>query len=261
MTLNSSTPRKKLFFALPAYNEALNLPKLLAELERAGTICHSLGFDTHYIIVDDGSADDTPVIAATWAQTRKTTIITHCPNQGLGLTISDALSTASSLANDGDVIVTLDADNTQPPGLIFSMLLKIMEGNDLVVASRYRYGSKVLGLAWHRHLMSFGAATLFMVTFPIAGIRDYTCGFRAYEAGFLKRAFEYHKGKLVTERGFQCMAEILLRLSKSEKYTSFVEVPMVLRYYQKQGDSKMRVVKTVFNTLKLLVKFRLGLNK
>ena len=36
---------------------------------------------------------------------------------------------------------------------------------------------------------------------------------------------------------------------------------MVLRYYQKQGGSKMKVMKTVISTLRMLACHRLGLQK
>ena len=38
-------------------------------------------------------------------------------------------------------------------------------------------------------LTSYGARMLFQLTFPITGVRDYTCGFRAYRAEALQRAF------------------------------------------------------------------------
>ena len=252
---------KKVIYALPAFNEAENLPALLRSLEIAGSQVSHLGYGTAYVIVDDGSTDATPDILASWVKGRDAKIITHSPNQGLGQTISDALEWASRNSSPDDIVVTLDADNTQPPGLLTSMVLKVIEGNDVVIASRYRYGARVLGLSWHRHLMSWGAALLFKLTFPIPGVRDYTCGYRAYSAAYLRRGFEHHGGGLVTERGFQCMAEILLRLSKVGPYPAFVEVPMVLRYYQKQGGSKMRVMKTVTSTLRMLACHRLGLQK
>jgi len=36
------------------------------------------------------------------------------------------------------------------------------------------------------------------------------------------------------------------------------EVPLVLRYDQKEGVSKMKVGRTVLNTLKLMIRLRFG---
>ena len=91
--------------------------------------------------------------------------------------------------------------------------------------------------------------------FPIKGVRDYTCGFRAYRASLLKKAFSVYGDKFVEYKGFQCMADILLKLSRMDAIMS--EVPMILRYDLKGGETKMRVSTTVLNTIKLLFKRRL----
>ena len=55
------------------------------------------------------------------------------------------------------------------------------------------------------------------------------------------------------------MIDILLRLR--ERDVVFAEVPLVLRYDLKPGRTKMRVLETIFDTLKLLVRRRLNLSK
>ncbi len=55
---------------------------------------------------------------------------------------------------------------------------------------------------------------------------------------------------------FQCMVDILLKLRRPDLI--FAEVPMVLRYDMKQCASKMRVGRTIGNTLLLMVNRRLG---
>ena len=44
----------------------------------------------------------------------------------------------------GATIVTMDADETHTPGLILAMTRKIREGADVVIASRFRDGSRVV---------------------------------------------------------------------------------------------------------------------
>ena len=65
-----------------------------------------------------------------------------------------------------------------------------------------------------------------------------------------------HNRDIITERGFSCMVDILLRLRDEDLV--FTEVPLVLRYDKKQGDSKMRVARTVADTLKLMARRRFG---
>jgi dolichol-phosphate mannosyltransferase len=242
--------------ALPAYNEEQGLPKLLqsfsGEMKKAG-------IGAKAVIVDDGSIDGTGRVIEEWSSRLPIDLVKHPENRGLGETIRDALRRASEVAEADDVIVTMDADNTHSPALIPEMLRLINAGNDkggndLVIASRYRKGSRVIGLAWHRHLMSYGARILFQIVFPIPNVRDYTCGFRAYRADALRKAFAIYGDGFVTERSFACMAEILLRLRKLSLRTA--EVPMVLRYDRKEGVSKMKVARTVSRTLRLMVRIR-----
>jgi dolichol-phosphate mannosyltransferase len=105
-------------------------------------------------------------------------------------------------------------------------------------------------------MLSSGASTLLRLLFPTTGIRDYTCGYRAYRASVLKRAIAQHGQAFVDQDGFQCMVDILLKLRNQR--CVFGEVPIVLRYDRKQGESKMKVARTVFATLRLVAARRFG---
>jgi dolichol-phosphate mannosyltransferase len=229
----------KVFLVLPAYNEAAGLREIIPAFDavmRDAQIEHSIA------VLDDGSTDDT------YATVRgKAAYVRHETNLGLGQTIEDALRYAVAMAQSGDVVVTMDADNTHPVDLIPRMLAKVMDECDVVVASRYRKGSRVMGLPWFRQVLSYGARFLFQSLCPIPGVRDYTCGFRAYRAETLKFAFA--NGPVVTERGFAAMAEILLRLHRLGARAG--EVPMTLRYDLKDGRSKNRIGATILTTLRV----------
>ena len=49
---------------------------------------------------------------------------------------------------------------------------------------------------------------MFQTVFPIAGVRDYTCGFRAYRAGVLQNALRIYGTQFFDQQGFQCMVDI-----------------------------------------------------
>jgi dolichol-phosphate mannosyltransferase len=241
----------RVILALPAYNEREGLPALLRAFQLE---VMSKGYEVVVVVVDDGSSDGTREVLEDWKGRLPIDVIRHPRNKGLGDTIRDALSRAAQLADPDDIIVTMDADNTHPPALIPKMVERIRSGEDIVIASRYRTGSAVIGLSLFRSVMSWGARMLFQLIFPIRNVRDYTCGFRAYRASFLQRTFQVYGESLVTERSFACMAEILLKVSRLHPKTS--EVAMTLRYDLKQGTSKMRVGRTVFKTLSLMVRTR-----
>ena len=241
----------RIFLTLPAYNEEGSLPDLLADYERE---VFPLNLTEKIVIVDDGSRDGTSAVIRRWSSKLPIDLVQHEVNLGLGNTIRDGLRRAAILAGPDDIVVTMDADNTHPVGLIPEMIRQIERGHDVVIASRFRAGAEVVGLSPLRRLMSFGVRVLFRLAFPIPGVRDYSCGFRAYRGAVLQDAFARFHDQLVTERGFACMAEILLKLRKMN--FKMREVPLVLRYDRKKGASKIRIGRTVVRTLGLMVRHR-----
>lgn len=241
----------KVWVTLPAYNEEESLPSLL---ERIGEAFADSNLPYGVIIVNDGSRDRTEQIAEEYTLQMPIYLVNHPVNKGLGVTIRDGLREAVERGEDRDIILTMDADNTHPPGLIARMVQMIHEGCDVVIASRFQSGSSVTGVPWNRHLLSFGARGLFTLFFPTWGVRDYTSGFRAYRVSVVRQAFEKYGDDFVGETGFSCMADILLKLRKMG--CLFGEAPLRLRYDLKGGESKMKVFKTIGLTLKLLFRSR-----
>jgi len=249
----SIPPARRIFVVLPAYNEEENLGPLLDGI--AQTMAEE-GFSYQVILVDDGSQDGTVALALARQDQMPIRIERHLQNQGLGRTITDGLRLAAAEADGQDIIITLDADNTHPPGLMGAMIRSIREGRDLVIASRYQPGARVLGVPRMRRFFSWAASRLFRLVFPIPGVWDYTCGYRAYRASLLQEAFRRYGDPWVSEAGFACMVEILLKLHKLGAICG--ETPLILRYDRKAGRSKMRVGQTIRRTLRLLLRHRFG---
>lgn len=238
---------------LPAYNEAEAIPRLLGRL--AAVSHQHFGDALQVIVVDDGSVDGTAEQARS-APGVSTRVIVHKRNLGLSGAIKTGLQAALQNSADDDIIVAMDADDTHSPGLIPRMVALLEEGNDVVVASRYQPGARVAGVPASRQMLSTGMSLLFRLVYPVRGAKDYSCGFRAYRAGILREAFARWGDGFISELGFSCMVDILIKLSLLNAI--IVEVPMVLRYDRKPGKSKMNVRKTVTQTLALLARRRLG---
>lgn len=249
----SSYPQSKVYVVLPAYNEQNALESLLDGL---GEAFADSGWPYEVIVVDDGSSDATAELAHQHSFQMPIHLVRHEVNQGLGPTLRDGLELASELASQRDVILTMDADNTHPAGLIDLMVRRVKQGSDVVIASRFRDGAQVVGVPWNRHLLSAGARVLFTLLAPTKSVRDFTSGFRAYRAGAIQNAFARYGSDFVSETGFSCMADVLLKLRSSG--CVFSEVPLILRYDQKGGASKMQVLRTTYLTLKLLLRYRFG---
>ncbi len=241
----------KIWAVLPAFNEEGNLGPLLGGI---GAVLEAMGRPFEIVVIDDGSSDRTRDVVLAHRMTLPVRLQSHLTNEGLGKTIGDGLFLASGRAAPEDAIVTLDADNTHPPHFI-PALVQALEEADVAIASRFQKDSRVLGLAPYRRLISFGGNWLLRLIFPVAGVRDYTCGFRAYRASKLQDAFTDYGRAFVDEPGFPSTLDILLKLRA--KGLTFAEIPFILRYDYKVGRSKMRLGPTLSATLALLFRRRL----
>lgn len=242
---------RRVIIVLPTYNEEGGLGRLLDRIDEA---MFDAGQRYEVIVVDDGSTDATRAIAEDYATRYPISLEHHAKNQGLGATIRDGIVAAAKRAGDRDIIVTMDADDTHTPGLILRMVRMIQEGHDVVIASRYQPGAQVRGLSFARRCISYVASIVFRVLLPIPGVKDFTCGFRAYRGQVIREALEEYGDHFVDQEGFQCMVDILLKLRHLNLL--FGEVPLVLRYDYKEGSSKMNVAMTIRNTLALIVRRR-----
>jgi len=243
----------KVIIVLPAYNEERNIGGLL---DRMIDALEDEQLLYEVIIVDDGSSDRTSGVIERYHEHLPVTLYRHEVNQGLGATIRDGLYLASKAAGDNDIVITMDADETHTPGLILRMVRMVREGCDVVIASRYQPGARVVGVSLFRRFLSFGASMLFRIFFATSGVRDFTCGYRAYRGSVLHQAIATYGDQFVEASGFQCMVDILLKLRQLD--VVFGEVPLILRYDLKQGRSKMLIVRTIRDSLDLLVRRRFG---
>ena len=240
---------------LPAYDEAENIGPLLVAMKRA---MEESGLrDYRIIVINDGSKDETGAIARSLQSEMRIEVHDNERNLGLAETLKRGLVRAVADSADDDIIVTMDSDNSHAPALIMRMVQGIREGNDVVIASRYRYGARTRGLSATRHALSYGASALFRLLLPIDGVRDYTCGYRAYRGLLLRRAFrDLGPDQLISERGFSCMVDILLKIREYDPIIT--EIPLILRYDKKIGASKMNVARTVGDTMALIARRRFG---
>ena len=247
---------QRIWVVLPAYNEELSLPPLLASIDES---MFDAGLDYRVLVQDDGSEDRTVELARKAAEHLPVTVALHERNLGLGKTLRDGLVRAAELAAERDIIVTMDADNSHTPHLILRMVRLVREGRDVVIASRYQPESLVRGVSLGRRAMSYWGSWLLRLLFPIPGVKDYTCGYRAYRASVLQQVIAEHGQEFFDQDGFQCMVDILLKLRRRRELI-FGEAPLVLRYDLKEGASKMRLGRTAVETLKLIARRRLGIS-
>lgn len=223
---------------LPAYNEALDLLPTLENVTDA--LVSRNDISASIIVVDDGSSDDTAAIAERFTGACPVTVLRHSMNKGLGAALQTGFTHA---VLEADIIVTMDADCSHDARLIHDMIREINADHDVVIASRFVAGGDMIGVSAPRKMLSAGARMIMSSLFPHQNVRDYSSGFRAYRASILKALMTYHGAEFITEKGFACQIELLLKLREFD--VQLTEVPLVLRYDQKAGESKMKIGRTI----------------
>lgn len=115
---------------VPAFDEAENLPGVLAEIP--ATVA---GLPTHILVIDDGSGDTTASVAAGLGAR----VVRHPVNSGQGAALQTGYLVAERLG--AEIVVTLDADGQHDPAEIERLVTPIVSDEaDFVVGSR-RKGS------------------------------------------------------------------------------------------------------------------------
>lgn len=219
---------------LPAYNEEKALPRLLSKIKKDLS-----GHPYRVVVVNDGSLDKTTDILKKHSQVMPLDVVTHSINRGLGETERDGYEYIAAHCKEDDFVVRVEGDNTHEPRYALDLLKKLQEGYDVVNTSRFQPGGGQIGVNGYRAFISRAANLFMQIVFGIPGIRDFSCGYRAYRARVIQDAIKIYGDNLVQLRGlgFTSTLEIIVKLHLMG--CRFAEVPFVLRYDQKKSSSKM----------------------
>lgn len=245
--------KKMLYVVLPCYNEEYNIGSLIEAWKAEEHALHDKDFYLELIVVDDGSTDNTlNVVKSKALLYNNITLLVHKTNSGLGEVINTGINYALSLGKSS-LLCIMDGDMTHEPKYIHSMMDKLLaEELHCVIASRYQKASRVEGLALYRKLLSCCARMLYTLRFGIPNVRDFTCGYRLYKIEGLKIVSERYGGQIVSQQGFACMTELLVKLGKENLRIG--EIPFVLKYQLKEGKSKLKIFKTILGSLLMMAK-------
>ncbi|OQA41901.1 MAG: Undecaprenyl-phosphate mannosyltransferase [Chloroflexi bacterium ADurb.Bin325] len=111
---------------IPAYNEAANLPRVLPEIRAAAP-----GYDL--VLVDDGSRDATPALAAAHG----VAVVSLPANLGYGGAVQTGFRYA--VRRGYDLAVVIDADGQHDPAGIPLLAEAVADGRaDVAIGSRFR---------------------------------------------------------------------------------------------------------------------------
>ncbi len=222
-------------FIVPAYNEAATIGELLERVS-------SLGLDAQIVVVDDGSADETPRILDDWEK-RPGVVVIRQENRGKGAAIRAALPHL-----DGEIAVIQDADLEYDPVDVPLLIEPIRRGVADVV-----YGSRLSGgrpqrayMFWHlvgNRFLSLVTNVLFNTT-----LSDMETGYKAFRTEVL-RSLDLREDDFAIEP--EITAKVCMRRLR------IYEVPIA--YYGRTYDEGKKITwRDGFRALWVLVRVRAG---
>lgn len=239
----------KLAIAVPTYNEASNIKKLIPAIDK------SLGSYPHLqctvFIIDDNSPDGTADIAESLSDKLKSksikiTVLRREKKEGLGRAYVYAFH--KILTQQFDFILQMDADLSHDPKYLPKFLDATKEA-DFVVGSRYMKGGATPDWSWNRKLLSRGG-NLYTRLFLGSRITDYTGGYNLYSSDLMRRI---HLDSLQAG-GYGFLIELKYRALQNCQRT--VQVPIIFMD-RTHGESKIPKSTLVKNLLLVLqIKFR-----
>ncbi len=235
----------KLIIQIPCLNEAEVLPETLAKLPRSIP-----GIDTiEYLIIDDGSSDDTSGVASRWGVHH---IVRHRRNRGLAEAFRSGID--KCLSEGADIIVNTDADGQYEGADIAKIVAPVAAGEaDICIGDRSVSNNAHFG-AGKRLLQRFGSYVV--RTLSATDITDAVSGFRAISRDAAQRInittdFSYTTDMLIQAgRKRLAITSVPIRTHAATRPSRlFKSIP---RFIQQTGVTILRAY-TTFNSLRVFV--------
>ena len=204
--------KTKVSIVIPAYNESQTIGGIVLKIKE-------LYPDHEIIVVNDGSTDDTAVIA----ENAGAKVYSHPYNIGNGAAIKSGIRTVS-----GDILVFMDGDFQHDPEDIGKML-KYFPEYDMVVGARSIRGQSSIVRAFGNKIYNWLAS--YVAMFPI---KDLTSGFRAVKSDLAQQLVNL----LPNTYSYPSTLTLgVLRKGRSLKY-----IPINIKK-RKMGKSKINLIK------------------
>ena len=210
---------------IPTYNERDNLSKLIPKIFEEYP-------DIHILVIDDNSPDGTPnLLKELSSKYKNLRYVVRVGERGLGTALLRGYREA--LKHGYRYLIQMDADLQHDPKYIKDILERLIDGCDLVIASRYVAGGGVEGWSLLRRIVS-KAANMYSRAILGIKVRDATSGYRGFKLDSLGRIIDDIK----YSRGYVIQVETVYRFSQAGM--RICEVPFIFRE-RERGSSKLGI--------------------
>ncbi len=211
--------QEDVWLLIPCYNVGRYLDLILTETANYIPVERT-------VIVNDGSDDETPVIA----KKRGVHLINHDVNIGKGKSLRDGLELAR--AGGGKWVITMDGDGQHDPIKIQEFIEAGKRGNfDLIIGSRRRNNTK---MPWDRKLSNWLSSLLISIVLG-QRMEDVQCGYRMVK-------LEALKDLIFTRDKYDFETEFLLKTVQSGARVGWVSIPTL---YSGETSSIRRIPDTL----------------
>ena len=214
---------------MPCLNEAETVATCV---KKAWSWLASAGIPGEVLVVDNGSTDSSPELAAAAGAH-----VIHETQRGYGHAYLRGMSEAS-----GEVIVMGDADDTYDFERLDDLIRPLDEGYDLVLGNRFTGGIRPGAMPWaHRYI---GSPIINLIIRRFIGIRvgDSQSGLRA----FTRRAYDRLR---LQSGGMEFASEMIVNAAREGLRVTEVPAP----YNARLGDSKLNTVRDGWRHLRFLL--------
>lgn len=163
--------KEKIIVIVPSYNEERNIPKVIEGIKNSIS-------KPHIAVIDDGSSDNTPLIAKSLG----VEVIKLPFNMGYGVALQTGYKYA--LENDYDYVIQIDGDGQHDPKHIEDLLRELKKGKvDSVIGSRFLVNENQVPFFRGLVIRLFGFITSLLIGHKIT---DPCSGYRAMNKKIIK---------------------------------------------------------------------------
>jgi len=240
-----------IYFCLPAYNEAATVG---LSLYKIGEVMKEVHREYELVVLNDGSTDETLHVINSYERILPLNVINVETNRGFGPSVYALLNEATkkSMFPERDIVITIEADFSQDPTVVPSMVREIEGGAELVIASSFVKGSSMTDASLLFRILNSTLYLLMRNLYAISGVKDYVSSFRAYRVNLIKRALDRFEDDLITQPGRSANTELLLNINHLSP--KIVEVPLLFRFDFRKRSSRVQVHKMWWEYVKMIAR-------